>query len=298
MRILHIDSGRHMRGGQHQVLFLLEGLRQAGHDCILLSAGGSPLLERALAAGVDARPLSLYSVRRFSRLADLTHVHDGRSHAFAALLAVPRLIVSRRVAFPVKDSFFARWQYRCAARYVAVSSFVRRVLVEAGVPEGRVSVVHDGVPLLEPSRPSSRILAPASGDPMKGSDLVRRAAARAGVQVHFSAGLPGDLRDAGLFVYITRQEGLGSGVLLAMSAGVPVIASRTGGLPEIVEHEQTGLLTENAPDAIAACIRRLLDDPPLAARLAARARERVRRDFSIANMVARTVAIYQEVLSC
>ena len=60
-----------------------------------------------------------------------------------------------------------------------------------------------------------------------------------------------------LFLYITHSEGLGSAVLLAMAAGVPVIASNVGGLPEIVEHERTGLLTENTAQAIANAIRRL-----------------------------------------
>ena len=56
--------------------------------------------------------------------------------------------------------------------------------------------------------------------------------------------LEADLRDAAMLVYLTASEGLGSGALLAMSAGVPVIASRVGGLPEIVRHRETGLLVE------------------------------------------------------
>ena len=45
MRILHLDSGREMRGGQWQVLRLLEGLRAAGHDVTLLARAGAPLAE-------------------------------------------------------------------------------------------------------------------------------------------------------------------------------------------------------------------------------------------------------------
>ena len=53
------------------------------------------------------------------------------------------------------------------------------------------------------------------------------------------------LHEAGFFVYITHSEGLGSGALLAMSAGVPVIASNVGGLPEAIRHGENGLLVEN-----------------------------------------------------
>ena len=59
----------------------------------------------------------------------------------------------------------------------------------------------------------------------KGTALALEGARLAGVRGHLSTDLELDLKDAGLFVYITRSEGLGSGVLLAMSAGVPVVAS-------------------------------------------------------------------------
>src|SRR5258707_6618893 len=98
-------------------------------------------------------------------------------------------------------------------------------MMAVGVGRERISVVYDGVPLLLPSAASSRIVAPASADPRKGATLSAEAARLAGMPLHFSTDLETDLKDAGLFVYITQSEGLGSGVLLAMSAGVPVIAS-------------------------------------------------------------------------
>ena len=68
-------------------------------------------------------------------------------------------------------------------------------------------------------------------DPAKGRDLVERAAVAAGVPIVLSQDLNADLQNASLFLYISRSEGLGSAALLAMSLGVPVIASRVGGLP-------------------------------------------------------------------
>jgi glycosyltransferase involved in cell wall biosynthesis len=54
----------------------------------------------------------------------------------------------------------------------------------------------------------------------------------------------------------------------ALMARVPVVAARIGGIPELVAHEQSGLLHEaGAPDALAAALRRLIDDPALLARL-------------------------------
>ena len=83
-----------------------------------------------------------------------------------------------------------------------------------------------------------------------------------------------------------------------MAHSAPVVASRVGGLPEIVRHEDTGLLTDNAPECIAAAIRRLLSDPPLALELASRARSMVEQSFTITHMVQNTVRVYERVLSC
>ena len=59
-----------------------------------------------------------------------------------------------------------------------------------------------------------------------------------------------EIPDAAILVYVTNSEGLGSGALLAMSAAVPVIASRIGGLPEVIRDGENGLLVENDEAAI------------------------------------------------
>src|ERR1019366_3451329 len=66
---------------------------------------------------------------------------------------------------------------------------------------------------------------------------------------------------AKILVYVTASEGLGSGVLLAMSAAVPVIASNIGGLREVIRHGENGLLVENNEAAISDAIHQLLDHP-------------------------------------
>lgn len=293
MRVLHCDSGRTMRGGQHQALLLAGALRERGVECVLLAPAGSPLLGRARAAGLDARPLTLAGFRRAGRGCDLIHCHDARSHTLAALLAPVPFVVSRRVDFPVQTHLLARWKYRRAALFLAVSEAVKRRLEAAGVAEKTV-VAPDGVPL--PGRTSTlegAILAPAWDDPRKGAALIRRA----GVAVRFSEDLPRDLPEARALVYISESEGLGSAALLALAHGVPVIASRTGGLPEIVHDGVTGLLVDNDPAQIAAAVARLQEDRALAARLGAAGRRLVEERFTIGRMAEATLAAYRRVLS-
>jgi len=121
---------------------------------------------------------------------------------------------------------------------------------------------------------------------------------RAGVDLLLSRDLASDLAEAGLFLYLTRSEGLGSAILMAMAAGVPVIASNVGGIPEIVRHRENGWLAENEPEPIAAAIRELLSDRPQARRIAALGRETVAQKFSLDRMIHNTIRIYRQVLSC
>jgi len=292
MRILHLDAGREMRGGQWQVLRLIEGLAAEGVESTLLARAGAPLAEAARDRDWHVEPLGFARLLLRARRYDLVHAHDARSHTLAALAATAPLVVSRRVAF----EFHSSWKYGRAQRYIAVSEFVKSVLVRGGVPAGKIAVVYDGVPALEPAH-GSAVLAPANAsDPLKGASLALEAARLAGVELKLSTAIERDLGEAAAFVYITHSEGLGSGALLAMSAGVPVIASKIGGLPEIIEHGRTGLLVENDPRAIAAAIRQLLDDREFAQRLGAAARRRVMENFTVDLMARRTMEVYRQVL--
>ena len=69
-------------------------------------------------------------------------------------------------------------------------------------------------------------------------------------------------------------------------------------LPEIVEDGETGLVVANSAAAIASAIRRLIQDPSLAARLGDQGRRRVERHFTVDALVERTLHFYQEVLAC
>lgn len=284
-----------MRGGQWQVLHLLEGLAKRGHTVRLLAAGGSPLFALARKRGIAVEALGAWlSTRSW----DLVHAHDARSHTLAALATRRPLVVSRRVAFPVGGGIASRWKYRRAAHYIAISRHVAGKLAEAGVDAARITVIYDGVPL--ESVPSSNerklIVTPASQDPMKGHALAADACRLAGVALRASSDLQRVLPEAKLFLYLTYSEGLGSAVLLAMATGVPVIASNVGGLPEIVIDNHTGLLVENQAEPVAAAIRRLCADSELASRLAGEARSLVQRQFSVDAMVDQTVSVYRRVL--
>jgi glycosyltransferase involved in cell wall biosynthesis len=296
--ILHIDTGKVMRGGQWQAFHLMRGLAAAGHKVRLLAPAASLLLLAAEVEQLDARPLHLAALPAAMRGIDLIHAHDARAHTLAALQSNP-VVVSRRVAFPVRRSMLSQWKYGRATHYIAVSQFVKRTLIEAGVDPGKISVVYDGVSLdsAPDSEDRSLVVALDSHDPGKGKKIVELAAKLADVAVHFSSNLTRDLPRAVLFVYITNLEGLGSAALLAMAAGAPVLASAVGGLLEVVEDGVTGLLTSNDPIEVAKNMKCLLDDRSLASRLANCARKKVEAQFSIEHMVNETLRVYERILA-
>jgi len=94
-----------------------------------------------------------------------------------------------------------------------------------------------------------------------------------------------------------RVEGLGMVTLEAAAIGVPVIGSRLGGIPEVVEDGETGFLVpERDPQALAARMQALLDDEALRRRLGAVARQRAERDFDITRQTAALEDLYDAVL--
>jgi glycosyltransferase involved in cell wall biosynthesis len=96
----------------------------------------------------------------------------------------------------------------------------------------------------------------------------------------------------------SHAEPLGNATLEAMAHGRPVVASRVGGIPEMVVDGETGLLVPPAtPAALAAAIQRLLDDRPLRQHLGQAARARCETHFSLSAHVSAVVEQYERVLA-
>jgi len=96
----------------------------------------------------------------------------------------------------------------------------------------------------------------------------------------------------------TRTEGVPQALLQAFATGVPVVASRIGGIPEVVTDGMTGLLVESeSVEALAAGIERVLDDPEPAAQRARAARALVEARFSHTHAIDRLLEVYDELLA-
>ena len=276
--------------------------------------------------------------RALARFApDLVHAHDARAHGAARLVGGrSRLVVHRRIDDPLRDRRTTRWKYR-QGTLICVSDAVRQVLLDAGLPAERLHVARSAVhvPAACPGRPvprtplrllcvgalvehkghdvllealaasrSDAVLELAGDGPL--ADALRRQSQRLGLngRVRFTGG-PGarhpDHGTCDLFVHPSRTEGLGTAVLDAMAAACPVLASRTGGLPEIVREGRTGWLVAAAdPQALAAAIDRIAGlarrDPDELGRLGRAGWQVVDERHRCAAMVAATRGVYDRLL--
>lgn len=284
-----------MRGGQWQVFRLHQALLESGHESFLMAREAGPLLAMARERRLPCAALQALRFLKRSCGFDLVHAHDARSHSLAALISRVPLVVSRRVAFPVGTSVASRWKYRRARRFLAVSRFVAGILAEGGINPGRIDIVYDGVEVPPTPAKGEAILTPYTVDPAKGMVLAEQAAALAGLPLVCSKDLECDLAHARAMVYLTRSEGLGSAILLAMAYGVAVIATRTGGIPELISDGVTGIFVVNEPGAIADALRSLT--PHRCSVLGAAARETVQKRFTVPHMLAATLISYQKALN-
>ena len=101
-----------------------------------------------------------------------------------------------------------------------------------------------------------------------------------------------------VFVLSSLREGSPNVLLEAMACGLPVIATRVGGVPELIDDEVEGLLIPPGDaDALAGALRRLAGDPDLRFRLGKAARQRVERDLTLERMVAKHEALYERLLA-
>lgn len=102
---------------------------------------------------------------------------------------------------------------------------------------------------------------------------------------------------ADVFAITSEYEGLGVAILEAMALEVPVVATRVGGIPEIIDDEVSGLLVDpRNPDGIATSIVRLLTDADLSGRLTNSAKLNVDQNFSAERMAGKTADFYTTLI--
>jgi len=159
MKVVHVETGRHLYGGGQQVLWLIDGLNRNGIHNVLVCASDSALATAADDAGINVVNLScrgdldvafvpkLRAVLRDQK-PDLVHCHSRRGADFfggraARANGIPA-VVSRRVDNR-EPGWLARLRYRPYRKIVAISDAIGEVLNNSGVENSRIAVIRSAV---------------------------------------------------------------------------------------------------------------------------------------------------------
>ena len=157
----------------------------------------------------------------------------------------------------------------------------------------------EAIPAILAAHPSTRFLLFGQG-PLR-EEVARKVRAQG---LEGSVSLPGFRGDLphilpclDLLVHPATMEGLGIILLQASAAGIPIVASAVGGIPEAVADGENGLLVPPGdPPALAGAVNSLLSDRDRARRMGEEGRRRVRDHFSVDGMVEGNLAVYRSLL--
>ncbi len=356
--VLHVATALSWRGGEQQVVYMMEELQKRNVSQLLLCARESALERYCLKASlpfVTARKRSSFDISFAARLSrvckkrhiDIIHTHDSHAHTFAVLAAVifgckATIIVSRRVDFKPSSGWFSRFKYNHpqVKRILCVSDTIKQmvslvvkdqaklVTVHSGIDPDRFSgskrgtILHDQfqvpyhykiianisaiaphkdyytfldtVALLSKKLTDTRYFVIGDG-PEK--ENIHAYSTKLGLDkiVHFTgfrSDIPQLLPEVDVMLITSKTEGLGTTVLDAFACKVPVVATRAGGIPEIVKHGETGLLAGvQDPDGLAQQVFHLLNDDQLRSKLTEEA-YRYLKNFTRESTAKKTLTEY------
>jgi glycosyltransferase involved in cell wall biosynthesis len=170
MKILHVETGRHLYGGPQQVIYLVSALRQRGHDCTLLCPPDTGVDSAARSAGISVRNLFCagdldlpfaYRLTQYlqSSAPDLVHCHSRRGAdmlgGLAASIAAVPAVVSRRVD-NTEMRVMAALRYRPFRKIIAISEAIAAVLRDHDVAAERIEVIRSAVDTAQFEAPANR----------------------------------------------------------------------------------------------------------------------------------------------
>jgi glycosyltransferase involved in cell wall biosynthesis len=265
-------------------------------------------------------PLNVYAIPIARAMTNALALSSQRSH---------------RELIPPGFRHFVKLSDRMSHGVVANCEYVRHHLLEQRIPEEKIRVCYNGIDLdrfqrrsvpahpltigvvcgLRPEKdlptlvrafavirdlaPESKLVIVGSGDQLPG---LERLANELGIvaRCHFepaTAAIPGWLSTMDIFVLPSRSEAFSNSLMEAMACGCCAIASDVGGNPELIRHNETGLLFPVADsDALAAMLRTVIAEPATRSRLANAGERLIRTNFSAGAAAARMGEIYLHLL--
>ena len=359
MNVLHLNAEKGWRGGEQQLAYLVEELSSTSVKSFVICRQASALADYCEAYQIPYATLpfsngisvlAALKIKHFCRqhAIDLIHIHGSKPHSLAVISAVlgnrSLMVLSRRVAFPVRRNFFTQWKYNHHAikKIICISQTVAQIVAGSIQREERCAVVYSGIDIKRFSKSTGYLRAHYHISPEEkiignvaalsdSKDLVtflkiaeifqqknipsRFVIVGEGIErqsletiiakknlkervtlTGFVNNVAEILPEFDVFLTTAKIEGLGTSVLDAFACRVPVVATRAGGIPEMVMHQETGLLAE-VGDAVmlAKHLETIIQKPTLKEQLVKNAYQHLLNDFTKEEMAISTLSIYENV---
>lgn len=347
MKILQMNSMNMWGGGEVHVLLLCKQLLALGDSVVLACRSGSAIDQRAKEEQIPVLNLPLrgaIDIRSARRIAnycrehsvDIIHAHNGRDYWIAVLAKCfyPKLkvIITRHILSPLKETLLHRWLYKKIDRVIAVSQAVKnRISV---FPSEKITVIHNGIDInvfyaakpgmlrkelnlspatkivgmvgrVHPSKGHATFLESIPAIVSRYPDVVFVIVGdgeyvaqlkKMNAPVHFLGkrnNIPEIMKDLDAFIMASLNEPFGLVTVEALAAGCVVVANNTGGTAEIITDGETGILVlPQDPEQLAQAVIRVLSNTELAERLRTGGVQCAKK-YDIQEMVTKTRNLYE-----
>ena len=360
MKILHIETGKHLYGGAKQVQYIIEGLEKLGIENILCCPESAAIGDACKKANIktlhtkSAGDLDFSFLFQLTKILkaekpDLVHLHSRRGAdilgAIACHLAKTPCVLSRRVDNP-EAPWLAKRKYKLYKHVITISEGIKNVLVSEGVSEKHITCVRSAVIasqyqnprpkkeflnefnleekhitigiiaqliqrkghryLFESAKnliqkhPHMRILVLGKGSQL---DTLRALSAEQELADVISfEGFRSDLNDwlgnINIIAHPADMEGLGVSLIQASAAGIPIVGSNAGGIPEIVRDGENGFIIEPGnTQQLAEKLDILLSSKETRSLFGQTGKKIAEEEFSIETMVRGNLNVYKKILS-
>ncbi len=361
IHVIHVSTATSWRGGEQQLAYLIEGLKTHGVKQQVLCVEKAPFAEYCLKNGIATTPFRKHGALNLKAAAMLTricktnqalivHCHDSHAHSIAYIAAFifrnpARIVIHRRVDFPVSKSVFSRAKYKHPkiAKFICVSEAIKKILLPGLKDPAKATVIHSGIDLSRFEHVENRgllkkefglseknilignvsALAPhkdyftfintaeilLKNNPHFRFVIIGEGPERAAIEteIHkkglkdrilmagFRNNVPELLKELSVLLLTSKTEGLGTTILDAFASGLPVVATRAGGIPEIVEHKVSGLLADvKNVRQLSQMVEMLINNEDLKRNLIGTAKNKV-REFDYKITAQKTLSIYNEI---
>ena len=280
----------HTHGYKSDILGLLAA-RRAGIRCVSTPHGFSGNVGLKLAAFIR---IGTWMLRYFDRVAPLSEELVADMKRFG----VPDkkiTFVRNGVDLTEIDAALKELKAEYQAHSVdCVMGFIGQMIPRKGIPD--LLEVFDQL-----YREDKKLKLQLLGDGRQREELEKKAAGQGSAKAIEFLGFRSDrlelLSRFSLFVMTSSLEGIPRCMMEAMAVGVPVVAYDIPGVDKLVTHGETGLLAPYGDKAaLAKCCRQLLDDPELAKRLSANARQLIDEKYSAARMAQEYEHLFEDLL--